>query len=295
VRVLVLGAAGMLGHKLLQQWSGVFELGATLRGPLEESAIRSLHLDVSFYTGVTVDDFRAVEKAIDHFKPATVVNCIGVVKQLREASDPVVSIAVNALFPHRVAKACHKRGVRLIHISTDCVFSGSKGPYSEGDVADADDLYGRTKRLGEVTVPGSCTLRTSIIGRELARGSGLIEWFLGQDGPRIQGYRRALYTGFTTLALADVLRQIIVEQSDLYGLWHVSSDAINKYDLINMVREVYGKEIGIDPYDNFACDRRLDSSRFRRETGFDPPTWRKMILAMHADPTEYDRLRQETA
>lgn len=287
MRVMILGAAGMLGHKLLQQWSGAFEVAATLRGTLDASAVKSLGLDLPFYEGVSAEDLGPLERALDDFRPQAVVNCIGIVKQLREASDPIVSISVNALFPHRLAIACGEREARLINISTDCVFSGRQGPYTEDDAADPNDLYGQTKRLGEVTNPGCCTLRSSIIGRELNRGTGLLEWFLHQPGPRIQGFRRALYTGFTTIAFAEILRRVIVEQPDLYGLWHVASEAISKFELLKLVRDIYGVDIDIDPYDDFVCDRRLDGSRFRRTTGIDSPPWREMIRQMHADPTPY--------
>ena len=183
MRILILGGTGMLGHKLLQRWQGKFDVAATIRNTATESPLSALNLDVPLYEAVNAEDVSTVEQAVVDFRPDAVVNCIGIVKQLKEAKDPAVSIRLNALFPHLVTKICNQHGARLIHISTDCVFSGTGGPYSEEDIADADDLYGRTKQLGEVDAAGSCTVRTSIIGRELDRGTGLLEWFLHHPGP----------------------------------------------------------------------------------------------------------------
>ena len=293
MRILILGGTGMLGHKLLQRWQGKFDVAATIRNTATESPLSALNLDVPLYEAVNAEDVSTVEQAVVDFRPDAVVNCIGIVKQLKEAKDPAVSIRLNALFPHLVAKICNQHGARLIHISTDCVFSGTGGPYSEEDIADADDLYGRTKQLGEVDAAGSCTVRTSIIGRELDRGTGLLEWFLHHPGPLIAGYRHALYTGFTTLAFADILQRVIVEYPQLEGVWHVSSDPIDKFELLNIVNDVYKKHMRIEKDVEFHCDRRLDSSRFRCETGFAPQTWREMIEAMHADPTNYENLSRE--
>ncbi len=282
----------MLGHKLLQIWHADFEVATTIRGRSIASPLSVLNPGVQVYDGVSVEDYSTVERALTDFKPDAVVNCVGIVKQLEAARDPAQSIRLNALFPHQLAQTCEGRGARLIHISTDCVFAGRGGPYRESDPADADDLYGRSKRLGEVDKPGCCTVRTSIIGRELVRGTGLLEWFLRHEGPELQGYRHALYTGFTTNAFAGVLRAIIVQHPQLEGVWHVSSEPIDKYELLNMVNDVYGKGMRVTEDVEFKCDRRLDSGRFRRETGFAPPSWREMIEAMHADPTDYEQLRR---
>ncbi len=282
MRVLICGGTGMLGHMLLKQWSGYFELAATIRKSIADSPLRRLNLASKIYEHVAAEDMRAVDAVLDAFAPQVVVNCIGIVKQIREAYDPITSTQLNALFPHLLARACRQRGSRLLHISTDCVFSGLRGPYSESDVPDADDLYGRTKRLGEVVGDGVCTLRTSIIGPELHRGTGLLEWFLNQQGASVNGYNNALYTGFPTAVMADILRMIICEQPELSGLWHVSSTPISKFDLLCLVRDTYGKEIRINQDPKFHCDRRLDSTRFREATGFTPEPWPDMIRKMYA-------------
>jgi dTDP-4-dehydrorhamnose reductase len=213
-----------------------------------------------------------------------VVNCIGIVKQIDAAKDPTASISINALLPHQIAALCAERGARLIHFSTDCVFSGQAGPYRESDSPDPADLYGRTKLLGEVDRPGCLTLRTSIVGREIHRGTGLLEWFIAQRGGQVRGFRQALYSGLTTGAMTDLLRLLIEEHADLSGVWQVSGDPIDKYSLLCLVNNVYRLGISIDPVDEFRCDRRLDSSRFRTSVGWSPPSWQSMIETMHADP-----------
>jgi len=285
MRVLIVGGTGMLGHMLLKQWSGHFELAATIRESNADSPLRHLKLATAIYEHVVAEDMGAVEAVLDAFAPQVVVNCIGVVKQIKEAYDPITSTQLNALFPHLLARACRERGSRLLHISTDCVFSGLRGPYSEADVADADDLYGRTKRLGEVVADGACTLRTSIIGPELRRGTGLLEWFLKQQSAAVNGFCNALYSGFPTSVMADILRMVICEQAELSGLWHVSSSPINKFELLCLVRDAYRKDIRINSDSEFHCDRRLDSTRFRDATGFTPAPWADMIERMHAAHT----------
>ncbi len=271
----------MLGHKLLQRLSPVFDTVGTVRGDVQSRA-KALE-GYQLRGDVSAMDLRSVARVVDDVRPDVVVNCIGIIKQLEEAKHAAPVIAINALFPHQVAEVCGERDVRLIHFSTDCVFSGKHGPSREEDTPDAYDLYGRSKLLGEVDRPHALTIRTSIIGRELARQTGLLEWMISQRGRRIKGYANALYTGFTTGALADLVIRVIRDFADLSGVWHVSSEAISKYDLLGIVNRVYQLGVEIDRDEDFHCDRRLDSSRFRAATGFAPAAWERMIADMHAE------------
>lgn len=290
MRVLILGAAGMLGHKLYQRYQGRFETWATVRSHAGHYARYGIFDAERIINGVDADNFDTVIKAIGEVRPDVVINCIGIIKQLKSAKDPIISININSLFPHRVAALCAAAGARMIHISTDCVFNGRKGMYTEADPSDAEDLYGRSKFLGEVQEqPHALTLRTSIIGRELNSSSGLVDWFLSNRGGQVKGFRQALYSGFTTQALAGIIADILENHPDLCGLWQVSSEVINKYDLLMLVRDAYGVDIAIEPYDDFKIDRSLDSSRFRAETNFTPPTWSQMIADMAADSTPYEQ------
>jgi dTDP-4-dehydrorhamnose reductase len=284
MKILILGGAGMLGHQLWRTLQTDHEVWVTLRKPVSHYANHALFDPSRAFTGVDVGNPDTLEALFRQVKPEAVVNCIGIIKQLKEAKDPMVSLAINSMLPHRISRLCDLTGARMIHISTDCVFSGRKGNYTESDISDAEDLYGRTKFLGEVHEPHCITLRTSIIGRELETRSGLIEWFLSQNGRSIRGFRQALYTGFTTHELARVIHSVLFRHTHLGGLWQVSSDAINKYDLLQTAKAPFGWNGQIEPDDSFLCDRRLDSSRFRTETGYKPPTWATMLTELAISP-----------
>ena len=290
MRVLILGASGMLGHKLYQTCSKRFTTVATARS--SAALVEALDVDGRVIEAIDAADLSRVEHALAEVRPDAVINCIGIVKQDAAAKDPVASIGVNSLFPHLLARACAAVGARLIHLSTDCVFSGRAGHYTESDFPDADDLYGRSKLLGEVTGPGCLTIRTSMIGRELSGQHGLLEWFLAQDGGRVRGFRRAIFSGFTTAALAELLCGVVAEHQNLSGLWHVAADPISKCDLLRLIRHAYRVSVEIDPDDAVVCDRSLDGSRFRQATGFLAPSWETMIRSMAADPTPYAELRR---
>jgi dTDP-4-dehydrorhamnose reductase len=234
------------------------------------------------YTDVDANKFDTVVRTLASNQPDVVINCVGVIKQLPAAKDPLTCIAVNALFSHQLAKICVDVGARMVQISTDCVFSGQKGSYVESDFPDCDDLYGRTKLLGEVDCPHAVTLRTSIIGHELNRSVSLIDWFLEQEG-KVKGFTRAIFSGFPTVEMARIIAEVVIPRPELRGLYHVSSAPISKYELLCLVREEYGKTIEIEPYDGFVCDRSLDSSRFREATGYVPPKWPELVVRMHAE------------
>src|SRR5437763_3432503 len=247
MRVLILGGSGMLGHKLWQTLAPRFDAYVTFRGDARAYAHTGLFDPTHSLGGVSAQDFDSVARAFAAARPDAVVNCIGVVKQDASAKDPLTSIEVNALFPHRLAQLARASGARLVHLSTDCVFSGRAGNYDERARPDAEDLYGRTKLLGEVACDGCLTIRTSMIGRELAGAHGLLEWFLSQDGGRVRGFRRAVFSGFTTPALAEVLARLLSEHKGLSGVWHAAADPINKFDLLSLVKELYGLRVEIEP------------------------------------------------
>lgn len=288
-RVLVLGGSGMLGHKLWQVLDSRLETHATVRGsdPATPAAILDPERTL---VDVSVERFETVARAVASVRPDVVVNCIGIVKQAREARDPLASISINSLFPHRLANVCVAEGARLIHVSTDCVFSGRVGCYTEDDIPDPVDLYGRSKLLGEVDDGDCLTVRTSIIGRELSGASGLLEWFLAQQGS-VRGFRRAIFSGLTTDALARVLAAIVSDHPSLSGIRHVASEPISKHDLLCMLKDAFHSGVEIVPDDEVVCDRSLDASRLEQETGLRAPSWPEMIAQLAADTTPYKRLR----
>lgn len=288
MKVLILGGTGMLGHRLWMDLSRTHETWATLRGGA--GAVPELpHIDRNrIVEDVDALHFESVIRAFAEARPDVTINCIGLIKQQKSAKEALPSIDLNARFPHQVAALCAATGSRLIHISTDCVFAGTTGLYTEDDPVDAQDVYGRSKALGEVVhAAHALTLRTSIIGRELFSRHGLLEWFLGQPGP-VKGFRKAVFSGFTTAIVADILRDVILPRPDLHGLYHVSAAPINKYDLLTMVDAAFGRQIEIIPDENLVIDRSLDSARFRSETGFVPPAWPDMVAALAADSLPYN-------
>ncbi|RMG70508.1 MAG: SDR family oxidoreductase [Chloroflexi bacterium] len=291
MRILVLGGSGMLGHKLWQACQNRFDTWVTIRSTYNNYARYNLFDAERTWGGVDVLNFDTMVRAFATVQPDVVINCVGIIKQLPSAKDPLVSLSINSLFPHRLANLCTAAGAKLIHISTDCVFSGRKGMYTEDDVSDAEDLYGRSKYLGEISQVPHLTLRTSIIGRELQMQSGLVEWFLSNRGGEVRGYTNAIYSGFTTLALAEIITQVIERHLDLTGLYHVSSAPISKNDLLCLIRDIFDLSIDIDPDPTVHIDRSLDSSRFWSIVDFSPPSWPKMIQDMAADTTPYDNWR----
>lgn len=272
----------MLGHQLWRHFHKNHEVWVTLRKPLSHYAEHGLFEASRTLSGIDVCNADSLEGAFRAARPDVVVNSVGIIKQLQEASNPLLSLSINSLLPHRLAQLCAVASARLVHVSTDCVFSGRKGNYTEDDASDADDLYGRSKFLGEVHEPHCITLRTSIIGRELETRSGLIEWFLSQQGKTIKGFRQAIYTGFTTHELARIVEQILLQHPDLGGLWQVSSEPINKYELLCLAKRAFGWPGEIATDDTFVCDRSLSSARFRQRTGYLPPSWEAMLEELAA-------------
>jgi len=291
MRVLILGGTGMLGHKLWQVLRDGHEVHVAARQGWSTWDRLGLYQADRFHTGLEAGIPDTLLHIMGSVRPEVVVNCVGIVKQVPTAVDPIASLTGNALFPHRVARACWAAGTRMVQISTDCVFSGNKGGYTEADTPDPDDLYGRSKLLGEVSGPGCLTVRTSMIGRELTRQSGLLEWFLSNRNGKVRGYTNAIFSGFTTRALGEVLARIIEEQPDLTGLYHVAGEPISKYALLRKIAAAFALRTEIEPYAEFRCDRSLDGTRFRLATGWRPPSWDEMIEGLTSDPTPYDQWR----
>lgn len=272
MKVLVLGGDGMLGHQVAGRLAASHEVVATVR-KLPTTAVTSALAGCRVISGVDVLAAGALEIVRETGADA-VVNAVGIVKQ--RTADPSESIAVNSLFPHQLARACRDADARLIHISTDCVFSGVRGDYRESDTPDPHDLYGLTKLLGEASGPGSLTIRTSMIGLELANHASLIEWFLRQRG-EVRGYRRAIWSGFTTAELSRVIEQLLTEQPDLNGVWHVSGEPISKFDLLVRLAALLGRHVDIVPDDEVVIDRSLNSDRFRSAVGYRPASHDEML------------------
>lgn len=281
VRILVLGASGMLGNAVIRVFSSSKDF--TVFGAARSSSLRQ-YVSAEFAEKMIFGhDMERQDHLIDLFniaRPDIVINCVGLVKQLADSNDPLRAIPINSILPHRLARLCSLVNARLVHMSTDCVFSGAQGGYIETDHPDAEDLYGRSKLMGEVDYKNAITLRTSIIGHELNGSRSLINWFLEQ-GKQTKGYTNAIFSGLPTVKMAELIRDYVIPHPELHGLYHVSAEPICKYDLLTLVAKIYGKSIEITPDSSLSIDRSLDSSRFQNASGYRPAPWPDLIHQMH--------------
>ncbi len=281
-KILILGVTGMLGSAVFKMLfnSKQFQVWGTIRTTKNICKFTN-QMHECLIRGIDVLDHDSLVTVFERVRPDIVINCVGLIKQSAVAKDPLVVLPINAMFPHRLYKLCSLIDTRLIHISTDCVFNGQKGMYVENDVSDANDLYGKSKYIGELhNFPNALTLRTSIIGHELNSSASLVDWFLSQSDT-VKGYNKAIFSGLPTVELARVIMDFIIPNIGLTGLYHVSVEPIDKYTLLNLIADIYGKEIEIIPDEKVRIDRSLDSNKFRRATGYIPPSWRKLVKNMH--------------
>jgi len=280
----------MLGHKLFQILRARFpETICTTRRDVREDPFDRVELlqgdDV--VSGIDVTEFDQLDEVIANHRPDYVINCVGIIKQRHAAKADIPSITVNSLLPHRLAATVGAWGGRVIHFSTDCVFSGKRGGYTEEDDSDAEDLYGKSKFLGEVKTDNALTLRTSIIGRELVEHRSLLDWFRSQNHRTVKGFRRVIYAGVTTNQMAEVVTGILQRDAPLSGLYQIVSDPISKYDLLCLLRDAYQLDIEIIPDDAFACDRSMKGDKFSAVTGYTSPPWPELVKNLADDPTPY--------
>jgi len=281
MNILIFGATGMLGHAVFQVLSSDKRL--KVFGTIRSESSKKLFspaLSDNLIPNIDIESDVCLKKAFEFSQPDVVINCIGIIKQLSDAKDVLKTIPINTLLPHRLAALSKDFGSRLILVSTDCVFSGAKGNYLETDFPDCDDLYGRSKLLGEIADNDRVlTIRTSIIGHELRGGHSLVNWFLSQSGSA-QGYTQAIFSGLPTNELAKIILDCIIEWPDLHGLYHISADPINKYDLLDLIAKVYNKDIDILKNEAVKIDRSLDHTKFSMATGYKAQNWNALIASM---------------
>ena len=280
MKVLVFGASGMIGSTIFRVLSqqNDWSVHGTIRDPSVARFFSDKIAD-NLIAAVDIDTYN-LDLLFSEIQPDVVINCIGLTKHLPEANDPLRVIPLNSLLPHRLNKCCEDNNCRLIHISTDCVFLGTKGNYTESDASDASDIYGKSKYLGEVIDTSAVTLRTSTIGHELQTKHGLLEWFLSQNG-KCNGYVNAVFSGLPTVVLAEVIRDYVIPNNELSGLYHVAGPAIGKYDLLRIIADEYNMNIEIELDESFKIDRSLSANKFRDATGYEAPDWPSLIKSMH--------------
>jgi dTDP-4-dehydrorhamnose reductase len=284
--VLVLGVSGMLGHKVFEVLSEDKELDVwgTVTNIEKYKAIIPEKFHSKIKSNVLAEDIALVEKIVQDLQPREIINCIGVIKQNKKSHDIEQMILLNSLFPQQLAGIANKHSARVITIATDCVFDGKKvGKYLESDLPTAHDAYGMTKYLGELHDGNHLTLRTSIIGHELDSNLSLLDWFLTAEGETLKGYTKAIFSGLSTLELAKFLKTYIIGKAKYKGLYHLSTDAISKYSLLEIIARVYKKKVILQPDESIDINRALDSTRLRQEMNYSPPEWEKLITEMHQD------------
>lgn len=282
-KVLVLGANGMLGHVVLRWFAALdaYETVGVVRAPEAAAELRRRLPQATLVDGLDATQLDQLRQLFERVQPDAVINCIGVVKQLAGADNPSTAIPINALLPHRLARLCQVHGARLVHISTDCVFSGKHGGYREDDVADAEDLYGRSKLMGEVAGTHAVTLRTSIIGHEMSSAHALLGWFLSQRGV-VPGFSNAIFSALPTVELARVIERHVLPDPSLHGIYHVAGPTINKYELLKLVAQIYRSDTQVNAVPTLVVDRSLDGRRFQSITGYQPPDWPALVEDMRA-------------
>lgn len=303
--VLVLGASGMLGHKVMQILANKkMSVIGTIRGSPDIYKNTILE-NFALVGGVHGDSFYTIERAVNMTNPDYIINCIGIIKQLEDGNNALKCLKINAMLPHQLDLFTESRNIKLIHVSTDCVFDGARGNYTENDVPNATDIYGISKLAGEVNSKTNLTLRTSIIGREIYTQHGLLEWFLSQKGKKIQGYTNAKFSGVTTNELSNVINIIINDFPHISGIYNISSSPISKYDLLTKINNYIGRPVEIEKYDGGEnLDRTLDSTNFKnyyvpsgwvQPIRYAPPSWDEMIAELFKDTTPYDEMRASHA
>jgi dTDP-4-dehydrorhamnose reductase len=280
----------MLGHKVFQAAVQKYPSAVgTLRKHLGDYPVGGIPEFQSgrVIEGCDVMDLLSVDALLEKLEPELVVNCVGVIKQRSASQEPMPSITINSLLPHRIATKLTQWGGRLVHISTDCVFDGQRGNYSEEDSPNASDLYGKTKALGEVVYSNSLTLRTSIIGRELRNHHSLLDWFLSRNHATVPGYVKVWWSGVTSNYLADLILALVDKDPGLSGLYHVSSGRMSKFALLQLLRDAYGWDVNVEPDESFVLDRSLLGSKLENAIGYKFPTWSTLLSQLINDPTPY--------
>jgi dTDP-4-dehydrorhamnose reductase len=282
MKVLILGASGMVGHCLfiLMKEKGIETYG-TIRDEkkLPENFFKKYQNFLYTFNVNYNKDWSFLNDIVKKIQPDIIINTIGIIKHKKNIL-PSIYIIVNSIFPFFLKESFYN--TRIIHISTDCVFDGLKGNYTENDPPNPIDIYGKSKQLGEIDGFNCVTLRTSIIGHELKEKYNLLEWFLSQpDNSVIKGYSNAIFSGFTVVELEKIISNIIIPNKNIYNLYHLSSNPINKYDLLLMIKEIYKKNIKIEKDSTLKIDRSLNSEKFKSITNYIPPSWEDMIKDLY--------------
>ena len=271
MKILILGSTGMIGHTFFSYLSKIndFEVCSTQRKINSNKKL--------FYFDAL--NFDGLHDILNIFLPDVVINCIGITKHSKDIKDRYKTIMINSLLPWKLKNLSDIYNFRFIHISTDCVFNGRKGNYLETDINDENDFYGKSKSLGEISDVTNCvTVRTSTIGHEKINKYGLLEWFLSQTS--CKGFTKAIFSGLPTIVLIQIIKEHILMNKNLFGLFHIGAIPIAKYDLLKLINHVYERKINIIADDTIEINRSLNSDKFKSITDFKVPSWPELIKIM---------------
>ena len=283
MKIVILGSNGLLGNTITKYFfeKADHQTIAVLRNYSKIKLFNEKYHQ-NFLVIENILDYIETKKKLEIIRPDILINCIGITnkEKINKPYQIEKFININSLFPHRIQRICCELGTRLIHLSTDCIFSGSKGFYSENDNPDPTDIYGRSKLLGELDYENTLTIRKSVIGHELVSRKGLLEWFLHQN-ISVEGYKDVIFSGLTVLELAKLIDKYILPRSDLKGILNISGESISKFDLLKIISDVYHKSIEIIPNESIKINRTLNSSKFYKLTGYKPNSWPVLIKSMY--------------
>ena len=285
MRILILGADGMIGHKIAQSLED-FELILASRKSISLKSIGIIKGKMVLHNLIT----DSLDLLLDSTTPDIIINCAGITTR-RGVEDNIVNTGLlNSELPHKLDSWANLNSKKLIHFSTDCVFSGNRGNYLDNDFADADDIYGKSKALGEVDSPNTLTLRCSMIGRELYNFTELFEWLLKNKNKKIEGYSNTFYSGITTVRMGIILNQILKKNLNLSGIYNISSTPISKFDLLIKLSNAFNLNVEVKQNTNNKSNKVLISEKFTEITGIYPPNWDDLISEFKEDCEKYKSL-----
>lgn len=293
MRVLILGVSGLIGHKLLQELSSSFEVFGTLHKFKNQYGYNPLFTEPNIVENIDVSEFEVLKGVMYAINPDVILNCVGITKRKEEINYPVEVLTINSIFPHQLANWASINKKRIIHFSTDCVFNGKIGNYKENSLTTSEDIYGRTKALGEINYNHTLTIRSSFIGQELFGKTELLEWFLAQKGKQIKGFTKTFYSGVSTIFMAQIVKKVIRNFPNLSGLYQLASEKpISKYDLLCLANEAFNANVEIIPDDGHLHNPTLDGSRLKQEINLVVPSWKDMFSELALNKSFYESFNQ---
>jgi len=290
MNIVILGASGLIGHKLFEKLPAQFDkVYAVMHRTREELKQFDLFRDnPNVIYNVDVLEFKKLTGILTALQADVVLNCVGITKRKEEINIPSLAIETNSLYPHKLADWAKENNARVIHFSTDCVFDGSIGDYDEDSPTTGKDAYGLTKAMGEIRYDHCLTIRSSFIGQELLGKSELLEWFLNQKSPTIKGFTKAFYSGVSTIYMCKVVADIIKNYPDISDLHTLARPTpISKYDLLCLAKEAYGSDVEIIPDDSFEIMPTLNGSKLAKKMNLEVPSWKEMMHELASENKNY--------